>query len=84
MYKFFSASSSPLVYSAALLASCCILFNPSLQVNCWALTSPKGQKTSHNYLYLSFQYVTVLLPVPQALVNLVKSFSDRNPALPKL
>jgi len=56
-------------------------------VHCCALTSAKGQETSLHrtvFLYFVFQYDAVPLPIPQALVNLIKSFSDWNPTLPKL
>lgn len=83
MYRSFSASSSSLVYSAALLVSSCILFSLFLQVGTDQCQGP-GNITPQTYLYFSFHYVTVSLPVPQAPVNLIKSFSDWNPILPKL
>lgn len=83
MYRSFSASSSSLVYSAALLVSSCILFSLFLQVGIDQCQGP-GNITPQTYLYFSFHYVTVSLPVPQAPVNLIKSFSDWNPILPKL
>lgn len=62
MYRSFSASSSSLVYSAALLVSCCILFSLSLQVNYWALTSAKGQETSlHRPIFIS-AFTMLLFP----------------------
>lgn len=83
MYRSFSASSGSLVYSAALLVSSCILFSLFLQVGIDQCQGP-GNITPQTYLYFSFHYVTVSLPVPQAPVNLIKSFSDWNPILPKL
>lgn len=54
MYRSFSAFSRSFLYSAALLVSCCILFNLFLQVDYWALTSAKGQETSlHRTIFIS-------------------------------
>lgn len=54
----------------------CMLFNLSLQVIYWALTSAKGKEASLHRTMLQLSVVAVSLLVPQALINLIKSFSD--------
>lgn len=82
--KFTDPSQSPPVLLSTMQPHLLVLllFNLSLKVDYWALTSAKGQETSlHRTIFISS---FSSFAIPQALVNLIKSFSDWNPSLPKL